>query len=65
MLPVHRAPHEAINAHAILAAGISVAIPHGTFQLADDRVDTAKGEFVSRQLLPFLVLDNSPFADIS
>jgi L-ascorbate metabolism protein UlaG (beta-lactamase superfamily) len=35
MAPVHMAPDEAIRAHEILAAKTSIAIHHGTFQLAD------------------------------
>src|SRR6266849_2407220 len=34
MSPVHMAPDEAVRAHEIMAAGISIAIHHGTFQLA-------------------------------
>jgi L-ascorbate metabolism protein UlaG (beta-lactamase superfamily) len=59
MSPVHMAPDEAVRAHEILAARHSIAIHHGTFQMADDGLDTAK-----RQLLAcapgdsFLVLNN-------
>jgi L-ascorbate metabolism protein UlaG (beta-lactamase superfamily) len=65
MSPVHMAPDEAVRAHEILAAKTSIAIHHGTFQLADDGIDTAR-----RQLLvcapegSFLVLENGQFADI-
>src|SRR5215469_16773061 len=44
MSPVHMSPDEAIRAHQVLAAKISVAIHHGTFQLADDGVDKPKKE---------------------
>ena len=59
MSPVHMAPDEAVRAHEILGARTSIAIHHGTFQLADDGLDTPK------QLLSacapgdsFLVLNN-------
>ena len=65
MSPVHMAPDEAVRAHEILAAKTSIAIHHGTFQLADEGIDTPK-----KQLLAcaprdsFLVLKNGQFADI-
>ena len=34
MSPVHMAPDEAVRAHEILGAQTSIAIHHGTFQLA-------------------------------
>ena len=40
MSPVHMAPEEAVRAHEILCAKTSIAIHHGTFQLADDGLDT-------------------------
>jgi L-ascorbate metabolism protein UlaG (beta-lactamase superfamily) len=40
MSRVHMAPDEAIQAHEILGARMSVAIHHGTFQLADEGIDT-------------------------
>jgi len=64
MSPVHMAPDEAVKAHEILGAGTSIAIHHGTFQLADESVDTPK-----QQLLdcapsdPFLALNNGQFVD--
>ena len=42
MSPVHMAPEEAVRAHQILGAQTSIAIHHGTFQLADDGIDTPK-----------------------
>jgi L-ascorbate metabolism protein UlaG (beta-lactamase superfamily) len=65
MAPVHMGPDEALRAHRIMAAETSIAIHHGTFQLADDGLDTAR-----KQLMacagdePFLVLNNGQFADI-
>jgi L-ascorbate metabolism protein UlaG (beta-lactamase superfamily) len=59
MSPVHMAPDEAVRAHEILAAKTSIAIHHGTFQLADEGIDTPKKQL--RACAPpdsFLVLDN-------
>ena len=59
MSSTHMAPHEAVKAHEILAARTSIAIHHGTFQLADESIDAPR-----RSLLAcarddsFLVLDN-------
>jgi L-ascorbate metabolism protein UlaG (beta-lactamase superfamily) len=39
MGPVHIAPEDAVRAHRILGAETSIAIHHGTFQLADDALD--------------------------
>ncbi len=59
MSPVHMGPDEAIRAHDILGAATSVAIHHGTFQLADEGIDTPKRQ-VAAAARPdsFLVLDN-------
>jgi L-ascorbate metabolism protein UlaG (beta-lactamase superfamily) len=59
MSPVHMAPDEAMRAHEILAAATSIAIHHGTFQLADEGIDTPKKRLLA--CAPgnsFLVLDN-------
>ena len=40
MSPVHMGPAEAARAHEMLGAEKSVAIHHGTFQLADEGIDT-------------------------
>src|ERR1700681_2496157 len=40
MSPVHMTPEEAVRAHEILGAKTSIAMHHGTFQLADDGIDT-------------------------
>jgi L-ascorbate metabolism protein UlaG (beta-lactamase superfamily) len=59
MSPVHMNPEEAVEAHRVLGAATSIAIHHGTFQLADEAIDTPR-----RRLLggapgdSFLVLDN-------
>lgn len=65
MSPVHMAPDEAAKAHDILAAATSIAIHHGTFQLADEGIDTPRKELLaSTQGAPFLVLNNGQFADL-
>ncbi len=59
MSPIHMDPADAVKAHQILGATTSIAIHHGTFQLADDGVDTPKN--VLRECAAgdsFLVLDN-------
>jgi L-ascorbate metabolism protein UlaG (beta-lactamase superfamily) len=59
MSRVHMAPDEAIRAHEILGAKMSVAIHHGTFQLADEGIDTP-GEQLNAYGKPdsFLILKN-------
>jgi len=44
MSPVHMGPDDAVRAHQILQARTSIAIHHGTFQLADEGIDTPKRE---------------------
>lgn len=62
---VHMAPDEAVRAHEILGATISIAIHHGTFQLTDEGIDTPKEQLVAcRGHEPFLVLNNGQFAKI-
>jgi L-ascorbate metabolism protein UlaG (beta-lactamase superfamily) len=59
MSPVHMGPDEAVRAHQILDAQTSIAIHHGTFQLADEGIDTPKR--LLRVCDPgdsFLILDN-------
>jgi L-ascorbate metabolism protein UlaG (beta-lactamase superfamily) len=64
MSPVHMAPEEAVRAHEILGAGTSVAIHHGTFQLADDGIDTPKKQLRAHpQPASFLVLNNGQSID--
>lgn len=59
------APDEAVRAHEILGATISIAIHHGTFQLTDEGIDTPKEQLVAcRGHEPFLVLNNGQFAKI-
>ena len=65
MSPVHMGPDEAVRAHQILGAQTSIAIHHGTFQLADDGIDTPKEQLIAcAKDEPFLVLENGQFADI-
>ena len=64
MSPVHMGPDQAVRAHEILAAKTSIAIHHGTFQLADDGLDKPKKELLA--IAPqdsFLVLNNGQFAE--
>jgi L-ascorbate metabolism protein UlaG (beta-lactamase superfamily) len=59
MSPVHMGPDEAVRAHETLAAKTSIAIHHGTFQLADEGIDTPQKRL--RACAPsevFLVLAN-------
>ncbi|HEV2305259.1 MAG TPA: MBL fold metallo-hydrolase [Candidatus Acidoferrales bacterium] len=63
MSPVHMAPEQAVRAHEILAAKTSVAIHHGTFQLADDGIDTPKRVLNACAPGSFRVLNNGEFLD--
>lgn len=66
MQPVHMSPEEALDAHRILQAETSIAIHHGTFQLADDAPDTAAAEL--RRLLggeDFRIVPNGGRVSIS
>ena len=59
MSPVHMNPEEAVRTHDILGAKISIAIHHGTFQLADEGVDTPKKRLLDcRSDDSFVILDN-------
>jgi L-ascorbate metabolism protein UlaG (beta-lactamase superfamily) len=64
MSSVHMSPEEAIGAHKILQARISIAIHHGTFQLADEGLDTPRKQLAAcGQPESFLVLSNGQFAE--
>ena len=53
------APDEAVLAHKVLAAKTSIAIHHGTFQLADEGIDTPRQHFGQCAAVDsFLVLGN-------
>jgi L-ascorbate metabolism protein UlaG (beta-lactamase superfamily) len=65
MSPVHMAPEEAVRAKEILGAKTSIAIHHGTFQLADDGIDTPQIRLMAcRRNDSFLILKNGQFAEI-
>jgi L-ascorbate metabolism protein UlaG (beta-lactamase superfamily) len=65
MSPVHMAPEEAVRAHEILGAKTSIAIHHGTFQLADDGIDTPEKQLMAcRRDDSFLILRNGQSAEI-
>ena len=65
MSPVHMAPEEAVRAHEILGAKTSIAMHHGTFQLADDGIDTPQKQLMAgRQDDSFLILRNGESAEI-
>jgi L-ascorbate metabolism protein UlaG (beta-lactamase superfamily) len=64
MSPVHMGPDEAVKAHEILAAKTSIAIHHGTFQLADDGIDTPKKQLLACAHESFRILENGGFADL-
>ena len=64
MSPVHMAPDEAVRAHEILAAKTSIAIHHGTFQLADEGLDTPQRQLIQYSSgTSFRVLNNGQFAE--
>jgi len=66
MSRVHMGPDEAVRAHEILKAKTSIAIHHGTFQLADEGIDTPMQQLItSGQSDTFLVLKNGQFAEIA
>jgi L-ascorbate metabolism protein UlaG (beta-lactamase superfamily) len=65
MSPVHMTPEEAVRAHEILSAKTSIAIHHGTFQLADDGIDTPQKQLMAcRRDDSFLILKNGQFVQI-
>lgn len=66
MSPVHMSPEEAVRAHDILGAKTSIAIHHGTFQLADDAIDSPQKELMAcRRDDSFLILRNGEFAEMA
>lgn len=59
MSPVHMNPEEALQAHRILGARASIAIHHGTFQLADEALDAPRRRLAACSPPDsFLTLDN-------
>ncbi|HTX35262.1 MAG TPA: MBL fold metallo-hydrolase [Bryobacteraceae bacterium] len=66
MSRVHMSPEDAVRAHRILGAGTSIAIHHGTFQLADEAIDApAKRLAAAAGQENFLVLRNGQFAEMA
>ena len=65
MSPIHMAPGDAVKAHEILGAATSIAIHHGTFQLADESIDAPRKQLLAcARDESFLVLDNGQFAGL-
>ena len=65
MSPVHMGPDEAAKAHDILGSTTSIAIHHGTFQLADEGIDAPKMQLLAcARRESFLILNNGQFAEI-
>jgi L-ascorbate metabolism protein UlaG (beta-lactamase superfamily) len=65
MSAAHMAPDEAVRAQEILAATTSIAIHHGTFQLADEGLDTPKKQLLAcARRGSFLALHNGQFYEI-
>jgi L-ascorbate metabolism protein UlaG (beta-lactamase superfamily) len=58
MSPVHMNPDEALQAHHIIGARSSIAIHHGTFQLADESIDAPARRLRSIAPESFLTLEN-------
>jgi L-ascorbate metabolism protein UlaG (beta-lactamase superfamily) len=58
MSSVHMGPDEAVKAHEILGATTSIAIHHGTFQLADESLDAPKQLLSECAPDNFLILNN-------
>jgi len=66
MSPVHMGPDDALRAHEILRAKTSVAIHHGTLQLADEGLDTPRNWLSTRAPQDsFLILNNGQFAELT
>jgi L-ascorbate metabolism protein UlaG (beta-lactamase superfamily) len=65
MSPVHMSPEEAVRAHTILGARTSIAIHHGTFQLADDGIVTPQKQLMAcRRDDSFLILNNGQSVNV-
>jgi L-ascorbate metabolism protein UlaG (beta-lactamase superfamily) len=64
MSPVHMGPEEAVRAHEILGAKISIAIHHGTFQLADDGIDTPRARLAACAPESFMAINNGQSVNI-
>jgi len=65
MSSVHMSPEAAVRAHRILDSDTSIAIHHGTFQLADDAIDTPRDKLCSSgRPDTFLILENGQSLEI-
>jgi L-ascorbate metabolism protein UlaG (beta-lactamase superfamily) len=65
MSPVHMAPEEAVRVHEILGSKTSIAIHHGTFQLAGDGIDTPQRQLMAcRRDDLFLILRNGQSVEV-
>lgn len=63
MSPVHMNPDEAVEAYRILGAAAAVPIHHGTFQLADESIDTPRRRLETcAPAGAFSILDNGESA---
>ena len=63
--PVHMGPEDAVRAHDILAAKTSIAIHHGTFQLADEGIDRPRERLMAcGPCKSFSVLKNGEFVNV-
>jgi L-ascorbate metabolism protein UlaG (beta-lactamase superfamily) len=63
MSPIHMNPEDAVEAHRILGAATSIAIHHGTFQLADESIDTPRQQLLTcAPADSFLILNNGQSA---
>ena len=66
MSAVHMAPEEAVKAHRILGSSVSIAIHHGTFQLADDGLDAPREQLsASSRPESFVILKNGESISIA
>jgi L-ascorbate metabolism protein UlaG (beta-lactamase superfamily) len=63
MSPVHMGPEQALAAHTVLGSATTIAIHHGTFQLADDAIDKPRQLLLAQGIPPsFLLLRNGESA---
>ena len=59
-------PDDALRAHEILGAKTSLAIHHGTLQLADEGLDTPGNRLSTRAAQDsFLILNNGQLAELT
>ncbi len=65
MSAVHMSPDEAVRVHEILGASTSIAIHHGTFQLADEGIDTPRARLHEIAPENFRELANGEYAEFA